>query len=275
MLKDITLGQYFPGNSVIHRLDPRIKLILTVLFIVLIFTSKNIYSFMLIIAAVVCLVLMSGISLKIVFKSIKPILILMLFTAIINLLWTKGEGDPLVSWWIIKIWKQGIINAFFMIFRIVSLVTGTSILLTYTTSPIALTDALERLMKPLKTIRVPVHEFAMMMTIALRFIPTLLEETDKIINAQKARGAALDRGNLIEKVKAFVPILIPLFISAFRRADDLACAMECRCYRGDEGRTRMKILKMTSVDFVALLVFAAFACLIFYLNSLDISIAVR
>lgn len=275
MLKDITLGQYFPGKSVIHKLDPRIKLILTVLFIVLIFTSKNIYSFLLIVASVVFLVLLSGISLKIVFKSIKPILILMLFTAIINLFWTKGEGAPLVSWGFIKIWEQGIINAAFMIFRIVSLVTGTSILLTYTTSPIALTDALERLMKPLKVIHVPVHEFAMMMTIALRFIPTLLEETDKIINAQKARGAALDRGNIIEKVKAFVPILIPLFISAFRRADDLACAMECRCYRGDEGRTRMKILKMTALDFVALLVFAAFACLVFYFNTLDTFIAVR
>ncbi len=275
MLKDITLGQYFPGKSVIHKLDPRIKLILTVLFIVLIFTSKNIYSFSLMIVSVVCLVLMSGISLKIVFKSIKPILILMLFTAVINLFWTKGEGEPLVSWWIINIWKQGIINALFMVFRIVSLVTGTSILLTYTTSPIALTDALERLMKPLKALRVPVHEFAMMMTIALRFIPTLLEETDKIINAQKARGAAFDRGNLIEKVKAFVPILIPLFISAFRRADDLACAMECRCYRGDEGRTRMKILKMTSVDFVAVFVFIAFACIVFYCNSFDTSFAVR
>lgn len=275
MLKDITLGQYFPGKSVIHRLDPRVKLILTVLFIVLIFVSKNIYSFGLIIAAVISLVLMSGISIKIVLKSIKPILILMLFTAIINLFWTKGEGEPLVSWWIINIWKQGIVNAAFMIFRIVSLVTGTSILLTYTTSPISLTDALERIMKPLKVLHIPVHEFAMMMTIALRFIPTLLEETDKIINAQKARGAALDRGNLIEKVKAFIPILIPLFISAFRRADDLACAMECRCYRGDEGRTRMKILKMTSVDVVALFLFVAFACVVFYFNSINVSIAVR
>ena len=275
MLKDITLGQYFPGNSVIHRLDPRIKLILTVLFIVLIFTAKNIYSFLLIAAAVVLFVLMSRISLKIVFKSIKPILILMLFTAVINLFWTKGEGDPLVSFGFVKIWEQGIINAVFMIFRIITLVTGTSILLTYTTSPIALTDALERLLKPLRVLHVPVHEFAMMMTIALRFIPTLLEETDKIINAQKARGAALDRGNLIDKVKAFVPILIPLFISAFRRADDLACAMECRCYRGDEGRTRMKILKLTSVDFVAICVFLAFSVIVFYFNSCDVSIAVR
>ena len=199
----------------------------------------------------------------------------MLFTAIINLFWTKGTGDPIFALGFIKVWREGLVNALFMVLRIVSLVTGTSILLTYTTSPIALTDALERLLKPLKVIKVPVHEFAMMMTIALRFIPTLLEETDKIINAQKARGASLDKGNLIDKVKAFVPVLIPLFISAFRRADELACAMECRCYRGDEGRTRMKVLKMGGIDYLSIVVFLVFTAVLFFLNTLPTSISVR
>jgi energy-coupling factor transport system permease protein len=270
MLKDITLGQYFPGNSLIHRLDPRVKLILVIAFVVLIFMAKTLCSFLLLIVGVAVLVLMSGISARVILKSIRPVLFLMLFTAVINLFWTKGEGDPIFTLGFIKIWEQGIKNALFMIFRIVSLVTGTSLLLTYTTSPIELTDALERLLKPLKLVRVPVHDFAMMMTIALRFIPTLLEETDKIVNAQKARGASLDRGNLIDKVKAFVPILIPLFISAFRRADELACAMECRCYRGDEGRTRMKVLHMGALDFAALVVFAVFGAMLFYLNTLTV-----
>ena len=267
MLKDITLGQYFPGNSLLHRLDPRIKVILVLLFIVLIFTAKNIYSFALLTLAIISFIIISGISIKVILKSIKPIMLLMIITAIINLFWTKGEGEPLFSFWIIQIWEKGIINASFMIIRIVSLVTGTSVLLTYTTSPIALTDALERLLKPLKLIRVPVHDFAMMMTIALRFIPTLLEETDKIVCAQKARGAALDHGGLIKKVKAFVPVLVPLFISAFRRADDLACAMECRCYRGDNGRTRMKILHLGILDIVFLIVFALLGCAMFWLNT--------
>ncbi len=275
MLKDITLGQFFPGSSPIHRLDPRVKLVLVVLLVVLIFTAKNIFSFAFLVFGVVLLVLFSQISLKVILKAIRPILILMLFTAIINLFWTKGEGDPLIALGFIKVWREGLVNALFMVLRIVSLVTGTSILLTYTTSPIALTDALERILKPLKVIKVPVHEFAMMMTIALRFIPTLLEETDKIINAQKARGASLDKGSLIDKVKAFVPILIPLFISAFRRADELACAMECRCYRGDEGRTRMKVLKMGRLDVVSIAVFLIFTAVLFFLNTLPTSISVR
>ncbi len=266
MLKDITLGQYFPGNSYIHRLDPRVKIILVVLFVVLIFLADNIYSFAFLTAGVFITILMSGISLKVIFKSIRPVLFLMLFTAVINIFWTRGNGDVLFEFGVIKVWKQGVVNALFMVLRIVNLISATSVLLTYTTSPISLTDALEKLLKPLKKLHVPVHEFAMMMTIALRFIPTLLEETDKIINAQKARGAGFDKGNLIDKVKAFVPILIPLFISAFRRADDLACAMECRCYRGDEGRTRMKILKMTKIDYVAIGLFMVFFAALMFLN---------
>ncbi len=269
MLKDITLGQFFPGNSVIHRLDPRIKLILVILYIVLIFLAENIYSFALLLFSVLAMVIVSGISFKVILKSVKPIFILMLITAIINLFFTKGTGEPLVELWIIKIWTKGIVNAVFMIVRIVSLVVGTSVLLTYTTSPITLTDALERLLKPLKYIKVPVHEFAMMMTIALRFIPTLLEETEKIVSAQKARGACLDKGGLINKVKGFVPILIPLFISAFRRADDLACAMECRCYRGDNGRTRMKVLHLRLFDIVAIVLFVLIGAALIFLNTLN------
>lgn len=273
MLKDITLGQFFPGNSVIHRLDPRIKLILVILYIVLIFMAENVYAFALLLFCVITMVLLSGISVKVILKSIKPIFILMLITALINLFFTKGTGEPLVEWGIIKIWTRGIINASFMIVRIVSLVIGTSVLLTYTTSPITLTDALERLLKPLKYIKVPVHEFAMMMTIALRFIPTLLEETEKIVSAQKARGASIDKGGLINKVKGFVPILIPLFISAFRRADDLACAMECRCYRGDNGRTRMKVLHMRAMDFVSVVIFVLIGAGLIYLNTLETPIS--
>ena len=273
MLKDITLGQFFPGTSPIHRADPRVKLILTLLYVVVLFVCKNLYSFALVVLASLFFVLLSGISFKVIFKSIKPVIFLMAFTAVINIFWTKGEGEALFEFGFIKIWEKGLVNAFFMVARVLSLITATSVLLTYTTSPIALTDALERLLKPLKKIRVPVHEFAMMMTIALRFIPTLLEETDKIIAAQKARGASFDRGSLIDKVKAFIPILIPLFISAFRRADDLACAMECRCYRGDEGRTRMKILTLSRVDFCAIAVFVLFLAVLFFVNSISCPIS--
>ncbi len=269
MLKDITLGQFFPGTSVVHRADPRVKLVLTLLYVVVLFICKNLYSFSLVVLASFLFVLLSGISFKVILKSIKPVIFLMAFTAVINIFWTKGEGDPLFALGFIKVWEKGIVNAVFMVARVLSLITATSVLLTYTTSPIALTDALERLLKPLKKIHVPVHEFAMMMTIALRFIPTLLEETDKIIAAQKARGASFDRGSLIDKVKAFIPILIPLFISAFRRADDLACAMECRCYRGDEGRTRMKILTLSRTDFGVIAVFVLFLTVLLVLNSIN------
>ena len=265
MLKDVTLGQFFPGNSVLHRLDPRIKLILTVLYIVAIFLAENVYCYAALVVSAIAMVLLSRLSLRVVLKGIKPILFILLFTMIINLFFTKGEV-PLWSFWRIAIYKEGIIRAVLMALRVIVLVVGTSVLLTYTTSPIVLTDAIESLLSPLKKIKVPVHDFAMMMTIALRFIPTLIEETEKIINAQKARGAAFDNGNLLKRAKALVPILIPLFISSFNRADELATAMECRCYRGDVGRTRFVKLRLRPFDIVSLLLMIAFGAAIVLAN---------
>ena len=248
MLKDITIGQYFPGKSAIHKLDPRIKIVLTMAYIVMLFLARDVAGLA---VGVLFLCLIYGISKvppKMILKSLKPVVPIIIFTAVLNMFFI--EGDPLVHWWIFTITKKGIMTAVVMAIRIICLIAGTS-LLTYTTSPIALTDGIERLLSPLKKIRVPVHELAMMMTIALRFIPTLIEETDKIMSAQKARGADLESGGLVQRAKALVPILIPLFVSAFRRADELALAMECRCYRGGEGRTRMKQLHLSGGDFVA------------------------
>ena len=256
MLKDITIGQHFPGNSVVHRTDPRLKILLTIAYIVLLFTVNNFAGLALSLVLLAVLYLVSKIPLRMIGKSLKPIIPIVIFTGVLNLFFMGGQGDPLWHFWVFKVYKEGIYYAIFMAVRIVALIAGTS-LLTYTTSPIVLTDAIERLLKPFAKMHLPVHELAMMMTIALRFIPTLIEETDKIMNAQKARGAMLDSGNLIDRVKAMVPILIPLFISAFRRADELAIAMECRCYRGGEGRTRLKVLKFTGKDWLALLVCAA------------------
>jgi energy-coupling factor transport system permease protein len=250
MLKDITLGQFFPGESVVHRLDPRTKLILTLFYIVALFAAKWYYSYGLMLAVLLSGVLLSRINVKTIMRSVKPLIYVIVFTFVLNMLFTS-TGDKLVRFWIITITYDGIRMAVQMIVRLIMLIIGT-FLLTYTTSPIALTDGLEHLMNPLKKIRVPVHELAMMMSIALRFIPTLIEETDKIISAQKARGADFESGNLIRRAKAMLPILVPLFISAFRRADELAIAMESRCYHGGEGRTRMKQLKMKSRDFTAL-----------------------
>ena len=228
MLRDITIGQHFPGNSVVHNTDPRLKILLVIGYIVLLFTVTNLLGLALSLALLTVLYLVAKIPLKLILKSLKPILPIVIFTAVLNLFFMGGEGQPLWQFWVFKIYKEGIVYAVFMSVRIVALIAGTS-LLTYTTSPIVLTDAIERLLKPFAKLHLPVHELAMMMTIALRFIPTLIEETDKIMNAQKARGAMLDTGKLTERVKAMVPILIPLFISAFRRADELAMAMECRC----------------------------------------------
>lgn len=253
MLKDISIGQFFPGKSPLHRMDPRAKILLTVAYIVQIFIIRNAFSFLLTIAFLVFVIALSKIPFKTVLRGVKPILPLLLFTAILNLFFVTGT--PIFSWWIITITKEGIELSILMAVRIVCLIIGAS-MLTYTTSPIALTDALERLLKPLKVIRFPVHEMAMMMTIALRFIPTLIEETDKIMSAQKARGADLETGGLVKRAKALIPILIPLFVSAFRRAEELALAMECRCYHGGDGRTRMKQLRFSSVDFWSILVFA-------------------
>ena len=249
MLKDITLGQYFPGNTVVHRLDPRTKLILVMVYIVALFLCKWFVSYGLALAFLITAIALSKIRLKALLKGLKPLLIIIVFTAVINLFYSDGE--PLVEFWIFRITAEGIFNAFFLVLRIMMLVMGT-FLLTYTTSPIALTDGIEALLSPLKLIRFPVHELAMMMSIALRFIPTLIEETDKIISAQKARGADFETGNIFRRAKALIPILVPLFVSAFRRADELATAMECRCYHGGEGRTKMKQLRFRAGDIVTL-----------------------
>ncbi|MBO7185023.1 MAG: energy-coupling factor transporter transmembrane protein EcfT [Oscillospiraceae bacterium] len=249
MLKDITLGQYFPGNSVVHRLDPRTKLVMLVVYIVALFVAVNWISYGVMFAFLATCIAISKIPVKSIVRGMKPLMFILLFTAVLNIFFTEGE-TVLVSFWAVEITLEGLIRAFFMMIRILMLITGT-FLLTYTTSPIALTDGLEALLNPLKKIKLPVHELSMMTCIALRFIPTLIEETDKIMSAQKARGADFENGKLMERVKALVPILVPLFISAFRRADELATAMECRCYHGGEGRTKMKLLRYNRNDYSA------------------------
>lgn len=249
MLKDITIGQYFPGKSIIHKLDPRIKIIITAFFITMLFAATGFIGLGIGIVFLAVSFMISGIPFKMMLKSLKPIVPIIVFTAVLNLFFI--EGAIIFKFWIFKITDAGITTSLFMIIRIIALIMGTT-LLTYTTSPITLTDAIERLLSPLKKIKLPVHELAMMMTIALRFIPTLIEETDKIMSAQKARGADMESGGLMQRAKALVPILIPLFVSAFRRAEELALAMECRCYRGGEGRTRLRQLKSMGKDYVAL-----------------------
>ena len=250
MLTDITIGQFFPGSSPLHRMDPRVKLVVIFAYIVLIFIPHNWWGLLLCVVYLLAGVLLSGLPFRLIFRSIKPILPLIVLTTLLNVFYISG-GQTLVQWQFIHITTGGVGNAVFIAVRIVALIIGSS-LLTYTTSPTTLTDALERLMSPHNLLHVNVHEISMMMTIALRFIPTLIEETDKIMSAQKARGADLESGGLVQRVKALVPVLIPLFVSAFRRACDLATAMECRCYRGGEGRTRMKQLHMRRSDFVFL-----------------------
>lgn len=265
MLKDITLGQFFPGNTVVHRLDPRTKLLMTVLYIVALFVAKSWVSYGVVLAFLVISVAVSRIRPKTILRGLKPIVIIVVLTAVLNLLYTGGD-HALVRFWGITITWEGVRTAIFMAARIMMLITGT-FLLTYTTSPIALTDGLESLLGPLKKIHLPVHELAMMMCIALRFIPTLIEETDKIMAAQKARGADFESGNLIQKARALVPILVPLFISAFRRADELATAMECRCYQGGEGRTKLKVLRYAVRDYLALLLGVALVAGVVILKS--------
>ena len=246
MLKDVTLGQYFPGNSPVHLLDPRTKILILVAYIVALFTAANWVSYAVVFVFLAVAVAISKIPLKSLLHGMKPLMFVLIFTGILNVFFTTGD-KLLVKFWILSVYWEGIIRAFFMMIRIFMLICGT-FLLTYTTSPISLTDGLESLLDPLKKIRVPVHELSMMMCIALRFIPTLIEETDKIMSAQKARGADFESGNLVQRVKALVPILVPLFISAFRRADELATAMECRCYQGGDGRTKMKLLRYKQRD---------------------------
>ena len=250
MLKDITLGQFFPGNSVIHRLDPRTKLIVLVVYMVTLFVASGWVSYGVLLLFLLTVIKISAIPGKSIVRGMKPLVMILVFTGVLNLFFNK-DGRVLVDFWGITITTGGAERAAFMLVRILMLVTAT-FLLTYTTSPISLTDGLESLMNPLKVIKVPVHELSMMMCIALRFIPTLIEETDKIMSAQKARGADFDSGNIFQKAKALVPILVPLFISAFRRADELATAMECRCYHGGEGRTKLHVLKYQRRDYVAL-----------------------
>ncbi len=264
MISDITLGQFFPGYSVIHRLDPRTKIISALLFIVAVFVANNPVSLLAVTVFSLVLVSVSRISLSVIIKGIKPIIFILIFTAVLNVFLTGGSGEPLVSFWIISIYTEGIIRAVFMGVRVLVLIIGTSILLTYTTSPISLTDGLESLLSPLKAIKVPVHTFAMMMSIALRFIPTLVEETEKIMNAQKSRGADFSSGGLVKRAKALVPLLVPLFVSSFKRAEELATAMECRCYRGDKNRTKLVKLEYRARDVVFMLLLALFLAAIVF-----------
>ncbi len=250
-MRDITLGQYFPSNGVLHKLDARTKILFLVAFIVLIFCSFNFYALGLVTAFTVVTVFLSKVPVKMFLKSLKTIILVVVITSVLNLFY--GTGEPIFEWWIFSITLDGIFNAIFVTVRIICLVVVSSAL-TFTTSPTDMTDGLERLMKPLTIFHISVHEIAMMMTIALRFVPTLLEETDKIMSAQKARGADMESGNLINRIKALIPVLVPLFVSSFRRAYDLAMAMECRCYRGGKGRTRLKQMHFTGKDAIALAV---------------------
>ena len=266
-MKSVAFGQYYPSSSVMHKLDPRIKIVIGIFYIVASFMCKNVFSFALLIASAFLLVVLSKIPVKIVLRSIKAIIFIMIFTAVLNIFWTTGAPENLlVSWRFINIYTDGIYNAIFIAIRIISMIIGTSIFLTYTTTPIELTDGLERLLYPLTFIKVPVHEFAMMMTIALRFIPTIIEETEKIMSAQKARGADFTNGSIGKRAKALIPVLIPLFVSAFRRAGELATAMTCRCYRGGQGRTRLKVLKTSYRDYLALVAIILFGVAIVLIN---------
>ena len=249
MLKDITLGQYFPGDTPAHKLDPRTKILLVILYIVALFQARSLLTYAIMTVTFVLCARISKVGAKALLKGLKPVVIIVLFTGFLNLFFTPGE--VIFQLGFLRLTDAGVYHALRMVVRIMLLITGT-FLLTYTTSPIALTDALERMLNPLKKVHVPVHELAMVMSIALRFIPTLIEETDKIMSAQKARGADFESGNLLQKARALVPVLVPLFVSSFRRADELAVAMECRCYHGGEGRTRLHVLHFAGRDYLAL-----------------------
>ena len=270
MINDITIGQYFPGNSLIHKMDARMKIVLTALILVALFVCRNFISLLAVTVSVAAIILISRISFKTIFKSIKPLGIIIIITSLLNLFY--GKGEPLITLFgRFKITESGIFTAVFMSVRIILLVVVGS-MLTYTTTPTELTDAIERLFKPLKIFKIDVHSIAMTMTIALRFIPTLIEEIDKIMNAQKSRGADLESGGLIRRVKALIPILIPLFISSFRRAGELAYAMDCRCYRGGNGRTKMKQVKLEARDYLSALAVAALFALLIFLNTLQAAV---
>lgn len=265
-MKNISLGQYYPSNSLIHKLDGRTKILLATIFIISVFFCKSLLSFALLLAVTFTIVFISRIPLRIVFRSLRAIVFILIFTFIINVFLTKGDGDPLIDWWIFKIYIDGVWNALFIAVRILCLILSSSVFISFTTTPIQLTYSIESLLSPLKRIKVPVHDFAMMMSIVLRFIPALSEETEKIMTAQKSRGADFESGSLISRAKALIPILIPLFVSAFRRSDELATAMECRCYHGGEGRTRMTITRMKARDYVALFFMIIVAASLILLN---------
>ena len=250
MLKDITLGQYFPGNTLAHRLDPRVKIVLVIIYVVGLFSANFLLSYGIMVMMLALAISVSKVKMKALLNGLRPILIIVILTALLNLFYTPGE--EIFSWWVISVTKEGVVRAALMVLRIVMLIMGT-FLLTYTTSPIKLTSGIESLLSPLKKLRFPVHELAMMMSIALRFIPTLIEETDKIMSAQKARGANFEDGSLIQRAKALVPLLVPLFVSAFRRADELSVAMECRCYHGGEGSTKLHVLRCKKEDYFVLI----------------------
>lgn len=256
MITDITIGQYFPSDSPLHRLDARVKLVITLLYIVSLFLIKSFIGYAFVIIALAIVIKVSKVPFKFMVKGLKSLVFIIIFTALINVFTVKG-GETLVTFWKLSITMEGVFFAIKMALRIILLIIGSS-LLTLTTTPIKLTDGIEALLKPLSKIGVPAHDIAMMMTIALRFIPTLLDETDKIIKAQQARGADFDTGRLRDKARALVPILVPLFISAFRRADELAMAMESRCYNGGANRTRMNVMKVTSIDYTAIILFVVY-----------------
>jgi energy-coupling factor transport system permease protein len=265
-MKSIALGQYYPSDSIIHKLDGRTKILLATIFIVSIFFCKSLASFAFLFVFSFLIVALSKIPFKIVLRSLRAIVFILLFTFVINVFLTKGEGDPILSIWRIKLYEEGLWNALFIAVRILCLIIASSIFISFTTTPIQLTYAIESLLSPLKKIKVPVHDFAMMMSIVLRFIPALSEETEKIMTAQKARGADFTTGSLLQRARALIPVLIPLFVSAFRRSDELATAMECRCYHGGAGRTRMTVTKMGSRDFLALALMALAVAAMIALN---------
>lgn len=274
-MKNIALGQYYPSDSVIHRLDGRIKILLSLVFIVCSFLCKSAISFCFLLIGTLALIFISKIPLKIILRSVRGIAFILLFTFLINMFFTKGEGEPLFEWRFIVLYREGIWNAGFTALRILALIVGSSIFMSYTTTPIELTDSLESLLAPLKKLHLPVHEFSMMMSIALRFIPTLAEETDRIMSAQKARGADFTNGSIIKRIKMLMPVLIPLFASALRRADELATAMECRCYHGGDGRTRMNIPHIHARDIAALIVSLIFGASLLALNCLKYGYVMR
>ncbi|WFR56896.1 energy-coupling factor transporter transmembrane component T [Anaerocolumna sp. AGMB13025] len=263
MIRDITIGQYYPADSILHRLDPRVKLIGTILYIVSLFTFRNNFGYLLAALFLACIIQVSKVPVKFIVRGLRPIIMLLLFTVVFNLFLTPGK--VVFHWGILKITMEGIRSCVLMGIRLIFLILGSS-LMTFTTTPNHLTDGLESVMRPLNKIKVPVHEISMMMSIALRFIPILMEETDKIMKAQMARGADFETGGLMKRAKSLIPLLVPLFVSAFRRANDLAMAMEARCYRGGEGRTKMKPLKYASRDIMAYLVLVLYVAAIVVLN---------